>query len=127
MCVELLFVNIKIIQLDAIKSGDRLRRIQRRVSPRHLPASVRQWLQYILVSLSDHYYDSLREKMETEQSKSSAVWNADDEMWVILDDGLGMVTAPTILELSQVMEGLKPTFPMRVRYPGRVEMVDCIH
>jgi hypothetical protein len=66
--------------------------------------------------------------METEgKSKISAVWNADNGKWVVLkNDPDEMITAPTILGLSKIIEG-NEFFPVRVRYPGQVEMVDCIH
>jgi hypothetical protein len=66
--------------------------------------------------------------METETTKLCAVWNPDDEMWVILKNGPeGMTTAPTILELSQKLNDSEHIFPMKVRYPGKVETVNSIH
>ena len=48
-------------------------------------------------------------------------------MWVVLkNDPDEMITAPTILGLSKIIEG-NEFFPVRVRYPGQVEVVDCIH
>jgi hypothetical protein len=66
--------------------------------------------------------------MEPDRTKLCAVWNADDEMWVILKDGPnGMTTAPTILELSQKLDEFEHIFPMQVRYPGKVETINSVH
>jgi hypothetical protein len=66
--------------------------------------------------------------MDIEEPTCSAVWNSDDEMWVVMRDDHGdMITAHTILDLSQKLNDYKQIFPMQLRYPGSVETVDCIH
>jgi hypothetical protein len=62
------------------------------------------------------------------ESLHSAVWNDNDGVWVVVEEEPdGMTTAPTILELGQVIGDSKLSFPIQVRYPGNVEVVDQIH
>ena len=53
-----------------------------------------------------------------------AVWNADDEEWVMLDGLTGMTTAATLRELVQQFGDI---FPIRVRYPGNFSTIEGIH
>jgi hypothetical protein len=65
--------------------------------------------------------------MNTEKSKIRAVWDNDDNIWVVLhDEPPEMITAPTIMKLSQKLDNFELS-PIQVRYPGNTELVYSIH
>ena len=61
--------------------------------------------------------------MELKENIPCAVWNQDDEVWVLpTANDMQLGTLDTIADLAD-----KRGTPIRVRYPGNVETVESVH